>query len=142
MSVFRNLKSGLIAEVYGNSAMRPPLSLSCLDSDVDYAWGSGAIAPSCAENESEVASDFVSIRWTGFVLLDVVETVTFFVETAPAADGIDGAKLWIEGILIVDTTISNEIQSGTIIVSAAASLYSVLLEFRASTGTCTHCFVL
>lgn len=138
VSVFRNLKSGLIAEVYGNSAMRLPLSLSCLDSDVDYAWGLGAIAPSCAEKESEVASDFVSIRWTGFVLLDVVETVTFFVETAPAAEGIDGAKLWIEGILIVDTTISNEIQSGTIFASAAASLYSVLLEFRASTGTCTH----
>jgi len=79
----------------------------------------------------------VSIRWTGFVLSDVVETVTFC-RNCPAAEGIDGAKLSIRGNLIVDTTISNEIQSGTIFASAAASLYSVVLEFRASTGTCTH----
>jgi hypothetical protein len=91
------------------------------------------MSPSCAENPSDFASDFVSMRWSGFVRLDVVETVTFFVETAPKPAGIDGARLWIEGILMVDSTIAEEIQSGAFNVTAA-SLYSVVLEYRATTG--------
>jgi hypothetical protein len=76
--------------------MRLAPTFSCSDKSVDYEWRSGAISPSCAENPSDFASDFVSMRWSGFVLLDVVETVTFFVETAKSA-GIDGARLWVGG---------------------------------------------
>jgi hypothetical protein len=100
---------------------------------VDYGWGQQAIAPSCAENPADFATEFVSIRWTGFVLLDVVETVTFFVETASAAEGNDGARLWVGGNMLVDSTVADEIQSGTFNV-AASSMYSVLLEYKATTG--------
>jgi hypothetical protein len=133
VSVFQNLKSGLLVEVFSNSGFRSAPTFSCLDADVNYEWRQQAIAPSCAENAADFATDFVSIRWTGFVLLDVVETVTFFVETASAAEGIDGARLWVGGIMLVDSTVADEIRSGTFNV-AASSMYSVLLEYKATTG--------
>jgi hypothetical protein len=134
VSVFRNLNTGLLAEAYDNSGMRGLPTHTCLDSSVDYDWGTGAIAPSCAEKPSEFATEFASIRWSGFVLLDVSETVTFFVNTAMSSAGIDGARLWVEGELMVDTTGSSGMESGSFQASAAASLYSVLLEFKATTG--------
>jgi hypothetical protein len=133
VSVFRYANAGLALEVFSDSGMRLAPTFSCSDASVDYEWGSGAMAPYCAENPSDFASDFVSMRWSGFVLLDVVETVTFFVETAPKSAGIDGARLWVGGILMVDSTIANEIERGAFNVTAA-SLYSVLLEYRATTG--------
>jgi hypothetical protein len=135
VSVFRNSNSGLLVEAYDNSGMRGLPTFSCLDSDVDYDWGSGAITPSCAQQPSDFASDFASLRWTGFVLLDASETVTFFVETAPSSAGIDGARLWVDDLLMVDTSSSNVIESGTFKASASASLYSVLLEYKATTGS-------
>ena len=134
VSVFRNLKSGLIVEVYGNSGLRMSPVFTGLDASVDYDWGTGAIAPASAENPTEFASDFVSVRWTGFVLLDVAETVTFSVDTAPSPAGIDGARLWVEGLLMIDTLSASGNISGTFQASAAASLYSIMLEFRATTG--------
>jgi len=134
VSVFRNLKSGLIVEVYGNSGLRMSPVFTGIDASVDYDWGTGAIAPASAENPTEFASDFVSVRWTGFVLLDVAETVTFSVDTAPSPAGIDGARLWVEGLLMIDTLSASGNISGTFQASAAASLYSIMLEFRATTG--------
>jgi hypothetical protein len=132
--VFRNLDSGLNVEVYGNSGLRLSPIFAGLDLSVDYDWGIGAIAPASAANPSEFAADFVSMRWTGFVLLDVAETVTFFVDTAPATAGLNGARLWVEGFLMVDTLSTGGNISGTFQASAAASLYSIMLEFRATTG--------
>ena len=134
VSVFRNLDSGLNVEVYGNSGLRLSPIFAGLDLSVDYDWGIGAIAPASAANPSEFAADFVSMRWTGFVLLDVAETVTFFVDTAPATAGLNGARLWVEGFLMVDTLSTGGNISGTFQASAAASLYSIMLEFRATTG--------
>ncbi len=133
VSVFKNLNSGLRCEVFGNAGLRSIPTFSCLDPSVEYEWGTGSVAPSCADKAGDFATDFVSIRWTGFVMLDVVETVTFFVETATATSGINGARLWVAGVLMVDSTSAHVIESGTFSVNAA-SVYSVLLEYRATTG--------
>jgi hypothetical protein len=134
VAIFRSVSAGLVVEAFSNSGLRLIPFFTGLDSSVDYNWGGGPIVPACAQSISDFASDFVSLRWTGFVLLDTVEDVTFFVDTSPPNEGVDGAKLWIEGVLLVDTMSSDGAEYGVLSVSAADSLYSVVLEYRATTG--------
>jgi hypothetical protein len=83
------------------------LKLTRIDSTVNFNWGNGAPDPA-------VASDTFSVRWTGSVLADAAETYTFYTITN------DGARLWVDGQLIIDnwTNPSNQERSGTIALTA------------------------
>ncbi len=69
--------------------MGQPAALSRVDSVINFDWQDGAITPN--------ASDFVSVRWTGRIRASWSLVHTFFV----SAD--EGARLWIEDDLIVDS---------------------------------------
>ncbi len=60
-----------------------------IDAVVNFTWGEGAV--------STFGMDFVSIRWEGYVRPLHSEAYTFWL------DADDHARLWIDGILLIDS---------------------------------------
>ena len=58
--------------------------------NVNYDWGSGAPGP------TGIGVDHFTVRWTGSVIPTTTEAYTFYTVTD------DGARLWINGNLVVD----------------------------------------
>lgn len=69
--------------------MDEDLGYTRIDPQVNFNWGSQDIIPN-------VASNFVSVEWTGFLLPSFTETYTF------EAQFNDGLRLWVNDKLILD----------------------------------------
>jgi hypothetical protein len=99
--------------------------VSRIDSMVNFDWDT-FITPT--------GQDFISGRWEGFVQPAFSEDYTFTVLVN------DGAKLWIDGVVVVDEfereSASDDVSefSGTAVALVADRLYDVKLEFRENTG--------
>lgn len=95
------------------------------DASVNFNWVSGAPA-------SGIGKDRFSIRWTGMVQPQYSETYRFYVLSD------DGARLWVNGQLLVDhwTDHSPSERSGTISL-VAGQKYDIKLEYYENTGAAT-----
>lgn len=113
---------GLTGKYY-DTATFTTLKATRIDPTVDFAWGTGAPLPG-------MGADTFSVRWTGRVVPRASETVTFYVLSD------DGARLWVNGVLVVDRWFSHPSREdlGTIALKANRS-YSVKLDFREKTGS-------
>lgn len=71
---------------------------SRVDASIDFTWGTGqpVLSPLLAAQSKLISADYFSARWTGWVVPAFSEIYTFSVE------GDDGARLWIDGLKIVD----------------------------------------
>lgn len=81
-------ESGLQARYY-NASNLTQLKVVREDPRIDFSWGSGSPARS-------VKRDGFSARWTGKIEAPESGTYTFFTDTD------DGARLWVDGRLIID----------------------------------------
>ena len=79
--------NGLYAEYFDNSDLTG-LTLTRIDSTVDFNWGANSPSPSWVHN--------YSVRWTGEVMPEFTETYTFYTYTD------DGVRLWVNGQLLID----------------------------------------
>src|SRR3954470_23238895 len=77
--------TGLLAQYFDNKDFTN-LKLTRTDATVNFAWGSGSPA-------AGIASDTFSVRWTGQLVPEATENVTFYTSTD------DGVRLWIGGQL-------------------------------------------
>lgn len=94
------------------------------DSTVNFAWG--AVIPT---GTMIAAADTWSARWSGFVTPLYSQTYTFYTNTD------DGARLWVNGKLIIDQWMNTGVeQSGTIALTAGQRT-AIKLEYFQSTGT-------
>ncbi|MFK7819243.1 MAG: PA14 domain-containing protein, partial [Planctomycetaceae bacterium] len=59
------------------------------DSEIDFDWGSGS-------PDASIEEDSFSVRWSGQIESQFTETYTFYVNAN------DGARLWVNGLLLVD----------------------------------------
>jgi len=87
LDVERGIVGGLQATYYSNRWLQGDPVLSRVDSTLDFAW------------PAEVAGssrDYVSARWRGKLVVPVEEVYTFYVHVN------DGARLWINGNLLID----------------------------------------
>ena len=117
----RHLMSGLSA-TYFNNADFTGTSITRIDSNVSFSWGTGAPDPA-------IGSDTFSARWTGQVRAKYSERYTFSVST----DSGDKARVWVEGRLLVDTW-DQKVSSG-IIDLEVGRLYDIKVEYREDSGT-------
>jgi hypothetical protein len=78
---------GLVGKYYSD-AFFGHLVLTRVDRQVNYTWGTGKILPR--------GSDYLSIRWTGAVVVDYSGAYHFKVEAQ------DHARLWVNGDLVLD----------------------------------------
>ncbi len=114
--------SGLSGE-YFNNADLTGLALTRTDGTVDFNWASGSPDPA-------VAADSFSVRWTGRVQAQFTELYTFTTRTD------DGARLWVNGELLVDQWVNQSATewSGTIALVAGVD-YTIELDYYENTGS-------
>ena len=81
-------EGGLLAEYFDGRNFEES-KLVRVDSQIDFDWADGSPAPT-------VASDSFSVRWQGFLKPEFSETYEIVTTTN------NGARLWIDGVLLVD----------------------------------------
>ena len=92
------------------------------DPGVDFDWASGS-------PDASIASDTFSVRWSGQVEARYTETYSFIVN----AD--DGARLWVNGTLLIDQFESSNVSDATANIDLIAGRrYDLQLEFREITA--------
>jgi hypothetical protein len=94
-----------------------------VDPNVSFNWGTGSPDPS-------LGADTFSVRWSGTVTPLFGETYTFYAKTD------DGARLWVNGQLLVDRWVNQGATevSGAIALAAGTG-YAVKLEYYDNTGS-------
>jgi hypothetical protein len=115
----RQLFNGLSATYFDNPDFTGATATS-IDADVNFKWSKPKSQPIAG-----IDHNTFSARWSGSVRAAYSETYTFTV----AAD--DGARLWVNGELLVDRWSSKRAfkASGSIALEAG-KLYDIQLEYR------------
>ncbi len=116
----RLLLAGLTAQ-YFDRVDFTDLKLTRTDATVNFNWGSAAPDPS-------MAADNFAVRWTGQVQGQFGENYTFYVKSD------DGARLWVDGRLIVDNWVTQSAteKSATLPLVAGKS-YDIRLDYYDAT---------
>jgi GH43 family beta-xylosidase len=110
---------GLTAQYFHNADFTG-LALERVEA-VNHSWGTGVPAPG-------IHADSFSVRWTGQIEARYSEIYTFRIA------GDDGARLWIDGQLVIDNwTAPLRVSTGTIAL-AAGQRYDIRLEYFESNG--------
>jgi hypothetical protein len=113
---------GLRAEYFDNDDLTN-LRLERIDPAVDFAWGFGSPHPS-------IEADTFSVRWRGQIEPLYSEPTTFHVVSD------DGARLWIDGRLVVDDwTIRGTRELAGTAVLEAGRRHELRLEYLESVST-------
>jgi hypothetical protein len=111
----RTLLAGLTAQ-YFDSVDFTDLKLTRTDATVDFTWTG---AP-----HASMGTDFFSVRWRGQVQPQYAQEYTFYVSSD------DGARLWVDGRLLVDNWV-NQLpteRSGKIALEAGRN-YDIRLDY-------------
>ncbi len=111
---------GLTGQYYANPNLGT-LVLSRTDPYVAFDWGGGSPAPGMS------GSNF-SVRWTGQVQPRYSQAYTFFTDTD------DGARLWVNGQLLVDNWGSIGEANGTVTLQAGLK-YDLKMEYVQRDGS-------
>ncbi|KAL7553689.1 hypothetical protein ACHAWF_017014 [Thalassiosira exigua] len=89
LDVYQLVPGGLKGSYYtDNFLSNDRLDLVRTDAVVNFTWGTGAV--------TTFGRDFVSIRWEGYVQPIFSELYTFWLDID------DHARLWVDGILLID----------------------------------------
>jgi len=113
--------AGLEAQYYDDMGFTG-LVFERTDSVVDFDFAGAAPAP-------ELGADTFSARWRGFLSPEEPGSYTFTLESS------DGARLWIDGSLVVDSWFERSLgeSSGTIELTAGRAV-PIVLEYFENTG--------
>jgi PA14 domain/Bacterial Ig domain len=115
--------TGLRGDYYNRTNLTGAVTLSRVDPTVNFSWAAGA-----SPDPSIPSTDF-AVRWYGQVRALDTDTYTFYVTSD------DGARLWVNGQLLVDSWVLEPPteHSGTISLTANQQ-YSIVLEFYQHQG--------
>ncbi|MFL6198884.1 MAG: PQQ-dependent sugar dehydrogenase [Thermoanaerobaculia bacterium] len=113
-ATFQETRHGLMATYFDDRNLSQPV-LTRIDPNVDFHWGQGSPA-------AGIGKDTFSVRWTGKLQPTVTGPHTFLIR----AD--NGARLWIDGRLLIDVQ-----NRGTIQLEAGRS-YDLRLEYYENKG--------
>lgn len=114
---------GLLAQYFDNQWFYGLPIETRQDGRIDFDWGTNALAG--------YAADFVSVRWTGFILPEFSEVYTFFV----IAD--DSARLYVNDLLIFDKWGESGSEFSGSLRLQANTLVPIRLEYREISGNAT-----
>lgn len=109
-------------EYYNNTSLTGTPALVRNDLAVNFNWGAGSPG-------SGVVADYFSARWTRNVSFATSSNYVFSVTTD------DGARVWVDGSLIIDKWYAQSPTTHTQTVYLAAGAHSVRVEYFEATGT-------
>lgn len=112
--------SGLLGEYYDEMNFTN-LKVTRVDSKIAFNWKDGAPDPS-------MGVETFSVRWTGTVTPLHSETYTFYTTS------FDGARLWVNGQLLIDDWTYDEGEESGSIALVAGRPYSIKLEYYDNGG--------
>lgn len=120
------LNPGLQGEYFNNRFLTGTPAYVDSVSTIDFAWGNGS--PSTAA----VGNDNFSIRWTGYLNAPTTGTYTL------ATNSDDGARLYVDGNLIIDDWSDHapRVRTGSVFLQAG-ELVAVVLEYYENGGGAT-----
>ncbi len=115
--------TGLKGDYFSNTALAGTVSLSRLDTSVNFDWGPNAPA-------AAIPADNFSARWSGQVEAPATGTYTF----ATQAD--DGVRLWVDGKLLINRwTNRTSARDQSVPVSLTGGRkYDIQLEYYDNSG--------
>ena len=118
----RALVGGLQGEYFTNKTLSGSPAVTRLDPEINFNWGAGEVLPGTSDN--------CSVRWTGEVEPAFTEPYAFYVSTD------DGARLWLDGNLMVDawSDQASAEHAGQPILLVGGQRYSLRLEWYENTG--------
>ena len=112
---------GIAATYYDNVDFTGPTVIRT-DPSIDFIWGTGSPAPS-------IGVDTFSARWVG--VIQSIETGTYTFRTTSD----DGARLWVNGQLLVDQLIGQAPTSYTATINLTAGLlYDIRFDYTEIAG--------
>jgi hypothetical protein len=116
-------EGGGVKAQYYNGMNFDNLVLTRIDPQINFNWGDPG------SPDPKVGNDNFSARWTGEVEAAFTETYTFYTNSD------DGARLWINGVQLVDSWIDQSAteHSGKIDL-VAGTTYSLIMEYYENTG--------
>ena len=129
LSVYKAVKGGLVGIYYNNRWLFGEPAFSRIDAFLDFYW-------SANETITPTGRDYISIRWSGYILPAFSEVYNFILTVD------DGARLWIDGVLLFDE-FNNSVADGsppsvfnatTPFPLVASQLSSIKIEYRENTG--------
>jgi hypothetical protein len=107
--------NGLSGTYFNNKDLTSPVTTR-IDPTVNFDWGKGS--PVGGMN-----GDTFSVRWSGQVQPEFSQTYTFYTN----AD--DGARLWVNGQLIINRWTNNSGESSGTIALIAGQKYTIVMEY-------------
>jgi len=107
-------------EYFANMHLSGTPALVRYDPEIRFDWGAGSPHPT-------LPADRFSVRWTTEVYLDA-GTYTFYVATD------DGARLWVNGVLVIDAWRDQSATTYQATRTLAAGTHSFRLEYYENTG--------
>ena len=100
-----------------------------MDATIDFDWKGGRPVPAPSPTmKKDIGPSYFSARWRGMVKPEFSEVYTFSV----AVD--DGAKLWINDLLVIDHWYSRCSEVDGTIALMAGTLYPMKLEYKQVVG--------
>ncbi|MFC5402392.1 PA14 domain-containing protein [Cohnella soli] len=107
--------TGLTGEYFNNPDLTD-LALTRVDPTIDFTWGAGSPDPA-------IDPAYFSVRWTGKIQPQYSEAYVFNMDQS------DGAKIWVNGQLILDSWEDEMPKTSSPIVLIAGTLYDIKVEF-------------
>jgi len=103
-----------------------------MDATIDFDWsGSRPVPAPSLTMKKDIGPSYFSARWQGMVRPSFSEVFTFHAMVD------DGAKLWINGLLIIDQWYSRCSEVDGTIALMADTLYAIKLEYKQVVGNST-----
>ena len=113
--------NGLQAQYFDTTNLSSP-ALVRIDPAINFDWGAGS-------PDAAIGDDLFSVRWSGEVESQFTETYSFILNAN------DGARLWVNGQLLIDEFESGSISDETASIDLIAGRrYDIQLEYRENTG--------
>jgi hypothetical protein len=122
------MTSGLTAQYFNNMWLLGTPALSVVDPSVNFDWSTSTIQPAGGSGSVVLGSDYMSVRWSGYIMPELAETYTFY------ASADEGMRLRVDGQLLIDQWDSaSSNYSATWKGGNVGALYSISFEYREST---------
>jgi len=118
----RAAPDGLLGTYFSNRWLYGESVMTRVDPRVEFYWADGVI--------TETDSDYVSVRWTGYIKAPSAETYTFTITSD------DGANLLVDQMVVVNEFYSGSgVYEGSFTFNEVGLLHTIVIEWRENEGT-------
>jgi len=118
------MSGNFVAQYFNNMTLSGSPAVTRSDASINFSWGDGSPDPA-------INPDHFSARWTGTIPVAVAGTYVFSLTTD------DGARLWVDGALLIDKWYDQPPTTHTASVALTAAAHTIKVEYYEDMGQAT-----